>query len=124
MKDFKDKVAVVTGAARGIGRGMVETFAAAGMKVVLSDIEHSALEIATRSLAAAGADVYAIQADVSKADQVEELAKQTLRRYGAVHVLCNNAGVSVAASPSWTKTLNDWNWILGVNLMGVIHGMD
>jgi NAD(P)-dependent dehydrogenase (short-subunit alcohol dehydrogenase family) len=123
VKEFKDKVAVVTGAASGIGRAMAETFSAAGMKVVLSDIEQPVLEETTRSLLSIGADVHAVVTDVSKPEQVEELAEQTLRKYGAVHVLCNNAGVSVGSGASWLSTLDDWNWILGVNLMGVIHGV-
>jgi NAD(P)-dependent dehydrogenase (short-subunit alcohol dehydrogenase family) len=83
MKDFTDKVAVVTGAASGIGRGMAETFIAAGMKVVLSDIETQALDETTRALLDAGADVHPVVTDVSKPDQVEHLATETLRKYGA-----------------------------------------
>jgi NAD(P)-dependent dehydrogenase (short-subunit alcohol dehydrogenase family) len=125
MKDFKDKVAVLTGAASGIGRGMAEAFVAAGMKVVLSDIETEALEKTTASLRDAGADVHAVRTDVSKPEQVDELAKQTLKKYGAVHVLCNNAGIAtgVGGGASWKSPLNDWHWILGVNLMGVVHGI-
>jgi len=124
MKDFKDKVAVVTGAASGIGRGMAEVFAGAGMKVVLSDIERPALEKTSRWLLATGADVHAVVTDVSRPEQVDELAEQTLRKYGAVHVLCNNAGVgNPGGSRSWMSTLKDWNWIVGVNLMGVVHGI-
>ena len=123
MKDVKNKIAVVTGAASGIGRGMAEAFVAAGMKVVLADIEQAALEETARSLLAAGADVHSVVTDVSKADQVENLARRTLEKYGAVHILCNNAGVSVRSSPSWSSSLDDWQWILGVNLMGVVHGI-
>ena len=127
MKDFKDKVAVVTGAASGIGRGMAETFVAAGMKVVLSDIDQWPLEETTRRLLAAGADVHPVLTDVSKADQVDNLAKQTLSRYGAVHVLCNNAGIGGLGGDgngaSWTSSLDDWHWTLGVNLMGIVHGI-
>jgi NAD(P)-dependent dehydrogenase (short-subunit alcohol dehydrogenase family) len=124
MKDIKDKVAVVTGAASGIGRGMAEVFAEAGMKVVLSDIEQPALEQTCSALRASGADVHAVVTDVSRPEQVEQLAEQTLRTYGAVHVLCNNAGVGGAGGgPSWTSSLKDWQWILGVNLMGVVHGI-
>lgn len=123
MKEFTGRVAVVTGAASGIGRALAECFAAAGMKVVLSDIEQPALEITTRALIATGADVLGVAADVSNADDVRRLADETLCRFGAVHILCNNAGVGVGAgAPSWTCTLNDWNWIVGVNLMGVVHG--
>ena len=123
MKDVKDKVAVVTGAASGIGRGMAQSFVAAGMKVVLSDVEQARLAATCNELQASGADVHAVVTDVSKPDQVSALAQQTLSRYGAVHVLCNNAGVGTDARPSWSTSLEDWNWVLGVNLMGVIHGI-
>jgi NAD(P)-dependent dehydrogenase (short-subunit alcohol dehydrogenase family) len=123
MKEFKGRVAVVTGAASGIGRGMAETFVAAGMKVVLSDIEVPALEKTTSALRAAGGDVHAVRTDVSKPDQVDDLAKQTLSKYGAVHVLCNNAGILVGVSTGWRSSLKDWRWIVGVNLMGVVHGI-
>jgi NAD(P)-dependent dehydrogenase (short-subunit alcohol dehydrogenase family) len=123
MKDVKDKVAVVTGAASGIGRGMAEVFAGAGMKVVLSDIEQPALERTCAALRASGAEVHAVVTDVSRPEQVEQLAEQALHRYGAVHVLCNNAGVGGVGGPSWTNSLKDWQWVLGVNLMGVVHGI-
>jgi NAD(P)-dependent dehydrogenase (short-subunit alcohol dehydrogenase family) len=123
MKEFKGKVAVVTGAASGIGRGMAEAFAAAGMKVVLGDIEAPAVEETTRSLRDAGADVHVVVMDVSKQDHVDELAKQTLSKYGAVHVVCNNAGVFVGYGESWRASLDAWNWIMGVNLLGVVHGL-
>lgn len=123
MKELKNKVAVVTGAASGIGRGMAEAFVAAGVKVVLADIEQRALGETTRSLTTTGADVHPVITDVSKPDQVENLAMRTLEKYGAVHILCNNAGVSVRASNSWTSSLSDWQWIVGVNLMGVVHGV-
>jgi NAD(P)-dependent dehydrogenase (short-subunit alcohol dehydrogenase family) len=123
VRDLKGKVAVGTGAASGIGRGMAEAFVAAGMKVVLADIEQVTLEETTRSMLATGADVHSVVTDVSKADQVESLAKRTLEKYGAVHVLCNNAGISVRSGPSWESSLDDWQWILGVNLMGVVHGI-
>jgi NAD(P)-dependent dehydrogenase (short-subunit alcohol dehydrogenase family) len=123
MRNVKDKVAVVTGAASGIGRGMAQSFVAAGMKVVLSDVEQTRLATTCAELQAAGADVHAVVADVSKPDQVSALAEQSVRRYGAVHVLCNNAGVGTSARPSWDAPLDDWTWVLGVNLMGVIHGI-
>lgn len=125
MKDVKGKVAVVTGAASGIGRGMAQSFAAAGMKLVLSDIETDALEATARSLRDAGAEVLAVRTDVSKAEQVDALAQQTLSNYGAVHVLCNNAGIAtgVGGDASWKSPLNDWQWIVSVNLMGVVHGI-
>ena len=97
MKDVKDKVAVITGAASGIGRGMAESFVEAGMKVVLSDVDRHALEVTAKMLKDAGADVHAVVTDVSKPEQVETLSKETLKKYGAVHVLCNNAGIAVPA---------------------------
>src|SRR5262247_944311 len=123
MKDVKGKVAVVTGAASGIGRGMCETFVQAGMRVVLSDVEERPLALTTAALRDAGADVHGVVTDVAKAEQVDALAKETLRKYGAVHVVCNNAGVGTSGFPSWSSTLDDWRWVLGVNLMGAIHGV-
>jgi NAD(P)-dependent dehydrogenase (short-subunit alcohol dehydrogenase family) len=123
MRELSDRVAVVTGAASGIGKAMAVRFAAARMRVVLSDIENDALQETTAALKQAGADVLAVQADVSKLAEVQRLAALTLSQYGAVHVLCNNAGIfEGGGSPSWTTSADDWNWILGVNLMGVIHG--
>ena len=124
MQDVRDKVAVVTGAASGIGKALAERFVRAGMKVVLSDVEEAALETTTAGLRERGARVHAVVADVASAEQVRALATQTLRSFGAVHVLCNNAGIFEAGgSPSWTTSADDWNWILGVNLMGVVHGL-
>lgn len=123
MKNVKNRVAVVTGAASGIGRGMAESFVAAGMKVVLADVEPARLAATCQALQAAGGDVHAIVTDVSKPDQVSELARQSVSRYGAVHILCNNAGVDTSARPSWRASVDDWNWVLSVNLMGVVHGL-
>jgi NAD(P)-dependent dehydrogenase (short-subunit alcohol dehydrogenase family) len=123
MQDVAGKVAVITGAASGIGRGMAESFAAAGMKVVLSDVEEKALSETTKALRDQGADVHAIVTDVSKSEQVQALAEESVKRFGAVHVLCNNAGIAVASGTSWETTLDDWKWTIDVNLMGVIHGV-
>lgn len=123
MKEFKDKVAVVTGAASGIGRAMAERFAAEGMKVVLADVEDSALASAEAAMKAAGATVLAVRTDVSKAADVEALAAATLEGFGRIHVLCNNAGVPPVTGPSWELTEADWQWVLGVNLWGVLHGI-
>ncbi|MGW1074863.1 SDR family NAD(P)-dependent oxidoreductase [Streptomyces sp. NPDC002537] len=123
MDDLKSKIAVITGAASGIGRGMAEAFADKGMRVVLSDVEEAALHVTTAELRDAGADVHAVVTDVSQAEEVTSLAEATLTKYGAVHVLCNNAGVYTGSRPSWESTLDDWAWILGVNLMGVVHGI-
>ena len=115
-------VAVITGAASGIGRGLAERFAAEGMKVVLADVEADALVELEADLKAKGATVLAVRTDVSNAAEVENLAEQTLDTFGAVHILCNNAGV-VCSRPVWEHTLADWEWVLGVNLWGVIHGI-
>jgi len=122
MKTFRDRVAVVTGAASGIGRAMAERFAAEGMKIVLADVEEQALAQAAAEMKSGGAAVLAVRTDVSKAADVAALAKKTKDTFGGAHVLCNNAGVSVAG-PMWEKTVQDWEWILGVNLWGVIHGI-
>jgi NAD(P)-dependent dehydrogenase (short-subunit alcohol dehydrogenase family) len=124
MQDLKGKVAVVTGAASGIGRGLAERFAAEGMRVVMGDVEQPALDDAAREVAATGAEVLAVRTDVSKAADVQALADATMARFGAVHVLCNNAGVGGGGpQASWESSLVDWEWVLGVNLWGVIHGV-
>jgi NAD(P)-dependent dehydrogenase (short-subunit alcohol dehydrogenase family) len=123
MKEFRDRVAVVTGAASGIGRGLADRFASQGMKVVLADVEEPALAEVERELSQAGAKVLALRTDVSKAEEVEALAARAFGTFGAVHIVCNNAGVSPPGGPSWERTLADWQWVLGVNLWGVIHGL-
>ncbi len=123
MQDFREKVAVVTGAASGIGRGLVDAFAAEGMKLVLADIEPEPLGIAARELADGGAEVLAVRTDTGDAASVEELAAAAYARFGAVHILCNNAGVSGGGGALWETSEADWTWVLGVNLMGVVHGI-
>ena len=122
MKEFRGKVAVITGAASGIGRGLAEHCAREGMNVVLADIDEAALAQTERELKDAGAEVLAVRTDVSKADDVEALARRALGAFGAVHLLFNNAGVG-AGTTVWESTLADWQWVLGVNLWGVIHGV-
>jgi len=123
MKEFRDKTAVITGAASGIGRAIAERSAREGMKVVLADIEEKALAEAENEMKAGGAKVLAVPTDVSKAGEVEALAQKTLAKFGAAHLVCNNAGVGVAPKPLWETELSDWEWCLGVNLWGVIHGI-
>jgi short-subunit dehydrogenase len=123
MHAFTGKVAVVTGAASGIGRALAERFAAADMKVVLADIEDSALTRAVSEMQAQGATVLGVLTDVAKAEAMETLAQKTLQVYGAVHLLCNNAGVAGDFVASWAQPLESWEWVLGVNLWGVIHGI-
>jgi NAD(P)-dependent dehydrogenase (short-subunit alcohol dehydrogenase family) len=123
MRELSGRVAVVTGAASGIGRGLAERFAAERMKVVLADIEEGPLAAAEGELATAGADVLAVVTDVASRASVDALAAATAERFGPVHVLCNNAGVAAGMGPIWEATEADWQWVLGVNLMGVVHGV-
>jgi NAD(P)-dependent dehydrogenase (short-subunit alcohol dehydrogenase family) len=112
----------VTGAASGIGRGMVDAFAAAGMKVVLADVQEGPLRHAERDLVDAGADVLAVPTDVADPDAVARLRDAALERFGAVQVLCNNAGVGGFARVE-TLTVDHWQWVLGVSLWGVVNGL-
>jgi len=122
MKDFRGRVAVVTGGASGIGYALAERFARERMKIVLADVQADALEEAEGKLRSGGAEVLAVETDVSRAESVEHLRDQVLDRFGAAHVVCNNAGVSTVGSV-WEATLADWEWILGVNLWGVVNGI-
>ncbi len=122
VKAFKDRVAVITGAASGIGLAIAERCAQEGMKIVLADIEEDALSKAETQLKARGADVLAVPTDVSKGSDVQALARETLRAFKTVHLLCNNAGVGPLTS-ILDSTEADWKWVMGVNLWGVIHGV-
>ncbi len=123
MKEFADRVAVVTGGASGIGRAMADRFAAAGMKIVLADVEEGALRLAEEEMRAKGATVLGVVTDVAKAESVGTLAQKTMETFGAVHIVCNNAGVGGGFGPSWTQPLQNWEWGFGVNLWGVVHGI-
>ncbi len=122
MREFRGRVAVVTGAASGIGRAMAGRFAREGMRIVLADVEQAALDRAERELSDGGAEMLAVRVDVSKPEQVQELARRTVEWFGGVHVVCNNAGVG-GGGAVWQQPLDDWRWVLGVNLWGVIHGV-
>jgi NAD(P)-dependent dehydrogenase (short-subunit alcohol dehydrogenase family) len=122
MKQFEDKVAVITGAASGLGRAFAEKGAALRMKLVLADIDPAALDQVVDELKAAGADVIGVPTDVSHAGAVEALSERTLASYGKVHLLFNNAGVGTGGF-AWELSANDWAWVLGVNVMGVAHGV-
>jgi NAD(P)-dependent dehydrogenase (short-subunit alcohol dehydrogenase family) len=122
MKEFKGKVAVITGAASGIGFGLAERCAQEGMKVVLAGINEDTLKKAEKDIKKTGATTLVVKTDVSKAEDVKALAKKTLDTFGAVHLLFNNAGV-VSQGTVWGSTLADWEWDLGVKLWGVIHGL-
>jgi NAD(P)-dependent dehydrogenase (short-subunit alcohol dehydrogenase family) len=123
VKELSGRVAVVTGAASGIGRALAAGFAAEGMSVVLADVERDPLEAAVRELRDAGAQdrVLGVPTDVSRLDQVEALAEATMARFGAVHVVCNNAGVGSGASLA-DIPLEYWQWVMGVNFWGVLYG--
>jgi NAD(P)-dependent dehydrogenase (short-subunit alcohol dehydrogenase family) len=118
-----EKVAVVTGAASGIGLGLSERFAAEGMHVVMADVEEPALSKAASGLAAAGASVLPVVTDVADRAAVEALRDSATSAFGAVHVVCNNAGVGGPHGPLWECPPGEWDWVLGVNLGGVINGV-
>lgn len=122
MKVLKGKVAAVTGAASGLGRSMALAFAAEGMNVALADVDQEGLLKTQGVVGGYGVRSTTLRVDVSKAAEVEAFAERTVKELGAVHVVCNNAGVSPLGSV-WENTLADWQWILGVNLWGVIHGV-
>ncbi|MET9360704.1 SDR family NAD(P)-dependent oxidoreductase [Streptomyces sp. NPDC006632] len=124
MELGQGQVAVVTGAASGIGLAMARRFAAEGLKVVLADVEEGALEKAAGQLREDGAQVLARTVDVSERDSVLALADAAYETFGAVHVLCNNAGVgSGAEGRMWEHEVNDWKWAFAVNVWGVFHGI-
>lgn len=124
MQHLDGKVAVVTGAASGIGNALARRFASEGMRVVLADVEPEALARADAALRESGAETLAVRTDVTDADAVEALACATLEHFGGVHVVCNNAGVGGAAgAPCWELADAEWQWVLGVNLFGVLNGM-
>lgn len=122
MKELNEKVAVVTGAASGLGRATAFALAREGMRVAIADLDAAGLESVAQELRFAGAKVLAHGTDVSKAEEMEALADRVRDELGGVHLLCNSAGVALTA-PAWETTAADWQWTLGVNLWGVIHGI-
>src|SRR4051794_9173556 len=117
------RVAVVTGAASGIGLGLARRFAAEGMRVVMADVEAPALEAAADEVGRDGAEVLPVVTDVSDAGSVADLRDAALHAFGAVHLLCNNAGVGGSEGPVWEVPLGGLEWVFGVNLWGVVHGV-
>src|SRR6185369_157017 len=115
------KVAVVTGAASGIGFALAERFAQSGMHLVLADIEATALDAAAERIGAHGVDTLAVVTDVSSEPAVQALAAAAVERFGAVHLVCNNAGV-VSKADAWAGPLSSWEWVMGVNFWGIVHG--
>ncbi|MDE3245753.1 MAG: SDR family NAD(P)-dependent oxidoreductase [Acidobacteriota bacterium] len=122
MEDLRNKVAVITGGGEGIGRAIARRAAQAGMKLVLADIDAASLAATVAELTGQGAEAMGIPTDVASFDEVEALADAAFTRFHRVHLLVNNAGVALC-KPAWELTLDDWNWVLGVNLHGVIHGI-
>ena len=122
LENFEGKVAVVTGAASGIGRALATRFAEEGMKLVLADVEAESLAEVARVLEDRGTEVLNVRTDVAQADDLSALAEATLDRYGKAHVVCNNAGV-FAGGLSWEAPQSDWDWVLGVNVYGILNGM-
>ncbi|GAB4469064.1 MAG: SDR family NAD(P)-dependent oxidoreductase [Burkholderiaceae bacterium] len=122
MKDFAGRVAVITGAGSGFGREFARAGHALGMKLVLADVQRDALDSTLAQLRAAGAQAIGEVVDVAKSDEVRHLADRAYAEFGAVHLLFNNAGVA-GGGLVWENTEKDWNWVLGVNLMGVVHGI-
>jgi NAD(P)-dependent dehydrogenase (short-subunit alcohol dehydrogenase family) len=123
MKQFKGKVAVITGGASGIGLALAHRAAAEGMMLVLADIEEGALAAAGAELKDAGAEVLTVRTDVSRAEDVENLAARSVQAFGGAHLVFNNAGVGGVRVKTWQASAKDWEWVLGVNVWGVIHGV-
>ena len=123
MKEFKGRVAVITGGASGIGRALAEALLAEGARVVVADVEAGALDQAVSELGGADAGISGVVTDVSEASSVQALADRVFADHGACHLLFNNAGVGAPSASVWETTLNDWKWVHGVNVMGVVHGI-
>lgn len=122
MKTLRGKVAAVTGAASGLGRAMANAFAAEGMHVALADVDLQTLLEVEKEIRSRGVRALSMRVDVSKAAEVDALSEKAISEFGSVHLVCNNAGVSPLGAV-WESTVADWQWILGVNLWGVIHGV-
>lgn len=122
MKQFEGRVAVITGAGSGFGREFARLGARLGMRLALADVQADALAATVDELAGQGAQVFGERTDVARADDVERLAARTLDAYGVAHLVFNNAGVAVGGL-AWENSVRDWEWVLGVNLWGVIHGV-
>ena len=123
LDSLEGKTAVVTGAASGIGRGLAERAAREGMNVVLADVEADSLRESTKSIEQTGARAISVVTDVTRPDDLRELADRTLEEFGAVHILCNNAGVFAAGGAIWETPLTDFEWQFSVNVMGIVHGL-
>jgi NAD(P)-dependent dehydrogenase (short-subunit alcohol dehydrogenase family) len=123
VQDLKNKVAVITGAASGIGKAMAQRFAAEGMRLLLADIEPAPLLQFAEDLRARGVDAISERVDVSKPEDLERLATKAYDEFGAAHLLCNNAGVFPPGAPVWKEPIDTWHWVLNVNFFGVLYGV-
>ena len=123
MEELRGRVAVVTGAASGIGLGLAAAFAGEGMKLVLADVDAAGLDAAVAGLTENGAEAIAVPADVSKPEDLDALRDAAVAQFGTAHVVCNNAGVAVGG-PIWQVPIEAWHWVFGVNFWGVVHGMN
>ena len=123
MSEFAGRVAVITGAASGIGAALADEAAARGMSVILADINEGALDRTTALLRSAGADVMSVVTDVADAGSVAQLSAATLKRYERVDIVCNNAGVAGTFDTAWQSSTEAWQWVIGVNLWSVIHAI-
>lgn len=123
MNDLSNRVAVITGAASGIGKGIAQQLAKEGMKLVLADIEERSLAEVEKELRAAGAHTLAVVTDVAKREAVFTLADRAFATFGPIHIVCNNAGVSGGLGPVWKIPPQDWEWIMAVNFYGVLYGI-
>ena len=124
MREFRDRVAVVTGAASGMGRAFAERFAREGMRVVIADIEQAALERAVEELRGQNYDVLGVQTDVCGSSRSKRSPARRSSAYGEVHLVCNNAGVEgYLDGAMWEATTNDWEWTFGVNFWGAVNGV-
>src|SRR6478672_11227870 len=123
MERLTDRVAWITGGASGIGLALARRLAKEQVKLVLVDVEQSALDSAARTLRNEGATVLALRCDVSKSDEMATAAKEALAKFGVIHIIVNNAGVGGGGGPMWTVSEADWQWTIGVNLQGVINGI-
>jgi len=123
MKDLSGKIAAVTGGAGGIGKALVAALVAEGARVVVGDVEESVLEETTASLSSPGSEVLGVVTDVSDPNSVNAFADRVFEEHGGCHLLFNNAGVAAPSANVWETTVNDWRWVHGVNVMGVIHGI-
>jgi NAD(P)-dependent dehydrogenase (short-subunit alcohol dehydrogenase family) len=123
MQQFRDRVAVVTGGASGIGKALARQLLAEGARVVIADVEAKALDASVAELAARGGRVSGVPTDVSSYDSVRALAERVYAEHGACHLLFNNAGVAAPSANVWETTPNDWKWVHGVNVHGVVYGI-